>query len=346
MLTSLLLALSSSYAAEVTEVPPWLRGDVDIGYALDYTTGSLVEGDADVGQFTQQDHIVHFGGAFAAAPGVALYFDVPVYALSRLSFTDAFSMAYDPLNGIGSMAYGEPLTNTPLREGSGPGGVWLGVRGTPFSETLWPRRGNRSTWMLDVGYRTPDASNFYVADDASRGGGPGASAFRLRSAFSTTKGVSQPYMRVTWLKQGVIATDLVDEDGNLLTAGAEVWPGQSIDVLAGVQARAFENTVNGASFDFDFHLGAAYNSWSTVPSGIYLPSVLSASREDLVTSSEYGSAYAGLGFYWRMFKYLQLDLGADVAYLMPHRLEHPYAVSTGMDTLSVRANGQISVLIR
>lgn len=346
MLTSLLLATLTAHAAEVTEVPPWLRGDIDIGYALDFTTGSLVEGDADVGRFTAQEHQIHFGGAFAAAPGVALYFDVPVYPLSSLSFSDSFSMAYDPLNGRGSMAYGEALGETVTREGRGAGGVWLGVRGTPFSESLWPRRGNHSTWMLDFGYRTPDASNFYVADAETRGGGAGASAIRLRSAFSTTKGVSQPYMRVSWLRQSTIATDLLDANGNVITAGALVWPGQTLDVMAGVQARAFENTVNGASFDFDFHLGASYDTWRSVPSGMYLPSVLNATEGELVTMSEYGSAYAGLGFYWRMFKYLQLDVGADLAYIMPHQLEHPYAISTGMDTIAVRANGQISVLIR
>ena len=39
----LLFALSSAFAATPTELPPFLRGDITIGYAFDYTQGGLQE---------------------------------------------------------------------------------------------------------------------------------------------------------------------------------------------------------------------------------------------------------------------------------------------------------------
>ncbi|MCB9761570.1 MAG: hypothetical protein H6739_17130 [Alphaproteobacteria bacterium] len=353
----LLLSLSllpTATAAEVTDLPPWLRGDVRVGYDLGLQVGTLNEiapGSsevADVGRATREDHMLRLGGVFSAAPGAAVYFEVPIYFSSRLSFTDSYEMAYDPLAGRGSMVYGDPLNGTVSVQGSGAGGVWFGVRGTPFSEDLWENRGSRATWLIDLGFRTPDKSNFYGIGEGEgdRGGGNGASAFRLRNAFSTTKGVARPYIQGTWTRYGVVPVDLYDSEGALVTAGAEVQPGQRFDVLTGVQVRAFENPNNDASFDFDFRLGYDYNAWANVPSGLYLPSVMSSTEGTLVSMGEYSTASGGLGLYWRFFKYLQLDLRADVAYVFPHKLEHPYPIYTGTDTLEIRAWGGFKIMIR
>ena len=110
--------------------------------------------------------------------------------------------------------------------------------------------------------------------------------------------------------------------------------------------RAAENPTNGSSFDFDFRLGFDYNTPADLPSGLYLPSVLSSTEGTLISQSEYSTASAGLGLYWRMFTYVQLDLRADMAYVLPHRLEHPYAIYTGEDTLGVRGLAQLTVMIR
>ncbi|MCB9745477.1 MAG: hypothetical protein H6740_23060 [Alphaproteobacteria bacterium] len=347
---TLLLSLPTAIAAEVTELPPWLRGDVNLAYNVDYTTGSLNEvigaESTTVGRLSSEDHVLRIGAVFAPAPATAIYFDVPIYLRSALTFSDSSEMAFDPLEGRGSMVYGDPLNEQPQLLGKGPGGVWFGVRGTPFSETFFPGRGNRATWLIDLGFRTADSTNFYSEVDGVRGGGNGAGAFRLRSAWSTTKGVSQPYLRATWTRYGAVPVDLYDSKGNLVTSEAQIEPADRVDVLTGVQVRAFENPENGASFDFDFRLGVDYHTPATLPSGLYLPSVLSATEGTLVSQSEYSTATAGLGLYWRMFTYVQLDLRADMAYMLPRRLEHPYAIYTGEDTLGVRGLAQLSVMIR
>ncbi|MCB9746354.1 MAG: hypothetical protein H6740_27505 [Alphaproteobacteria bacterium] len=350
LLSLLLLSLSSATAAEVTEVPPWLRGDVNIAYDVNVVTGSLnevVEGESTkVGRLTSDDHVLRLGAVFAPAPAVALYFDVPIYLRSGLTFQDAQEMTFDPLEGRGSMAYGDTLSEQPQLLGKGPGGVWFGARGQPFSESFFEGRGNRATWLIDVGFRTADATNFYTEVDGARGGGNGASAFRLRNAFSTTKGVSQPYLQATWTRYGTVSVDLTDSKGQVVSSGALVAPADRFDVLAGVQVRAAENPTNGSSFDFDFRLGFDYNTPADLPSGLYLPSVLSSTEGTLISQSEYSTASAGLGLYWRMFTYVQLDLRADMAYVLPHRLEHPYAIYTGEDTLGVRGLAQLTVMIR
>lgn len=351
VLTASVLTNDAS-AAEVTEIPNFLRGDVQVAYAPEVRFGSIVEGDQPVGRITTQDHVLNIGGSFGAAPGVALYFNMPLHLASSLAFTDVSSMVYDPLTGEGSMycdpaadsCNGRVLDTSPI-EGKGLGGVWLGVQGTPFSEA-WPNSGMRATWLVDLGFRTADSSNFYTVTDGQRGAGPGGSAFRLRSAFSTTKGVAQPYVVGTWLRQNGTPTTLYDRNGAVTDAAAEVLPGSRMAVNFGAQVNSFTNSESGAELDFDFRMGFDYNSWQRVPSGLYLPSITGATDGEMVDKGEYSSAWVGLGMYWRMFEYLQLNIVADGAYVMPHLLEDPYPVSTGMDTVEVRGSAELKVRIR
>lgn len=340
----------SASAAEVTELPPFLRGDVSVGYNLGLLTGSMREGDGTVGRLGAEDHVLRLGAAFGVAPGAAIYAELPIYVQQRVVFNDTYTMAFDPNQDLGSLAYGDLVDGSVVRSGSGAGGAWLGAKGTPFTEALWPLRNNRATWLIDVGVRLPDATSFWAEDwssgEPTRGAGPGAAAFRLTNAFSTTKGVSQPYMRVTWLRQGATSVDLYSSSGELVTADAQITPADSLDVLTGVQVRTFENPTSGAAFDLDFRLGFNYMGPAELPSGVYLPSVLPNTEGLAISRSEYSSASVGLGFYWRMFKYLKLDVVGDVAYVMPHTLEHAYAVRTGPDTLNISALARLNVLIR
>ncbi len=349
-MTSLLMlaATSAALAAEVTDLPPQLRGNVTIAYTPVIQTGSLIEDDVSVGRMTTEDHVLRIGGAFAPAPGVAIWFQAPIYLSSRIGFTDTREMAYDPTIAQGSLAYGDETDADPFRAGSGVGGLWLGARGTPFSEEF-VGRGNRATWLIDVGVRTKDETNIYSADPATdpptRGGGPGAGAFMLRNGFSTTRGISQPYLQVTWLRQGVIPTSLYDGAGAVVTADAAVAPADVVDIRGGVQVRVAENEVNSSSLDLDFRLGFDYNSPGQIPSGLYLPSVLPVTTGILVDTGEYSSAGVGFGMYWRMFKYLKLDIVTDVSYVMPRQLEQPYPVYTGPDTLVISGQARLNVLV-
>lgn len=334
----LLALVAAPYAAEVTEIPPFLRGDIEVGYEADIQYGSLMEpvdgSDVVVAKALREGHRLDFGGTFSVAPGAAIYFGVPTWIMDRRTWSDSHEVVFDPNRELGSMAYGDPLEGSIQRTGSGAAGVWLGAQGTPFSESF-AKRGNTSTWLIDAAFRTPDQTNWYTVEGDARGAGNGAPAFRLRNAFSTTPGQSQPWLEFTWLRQGVTQAQ-----------GLEIQNPNSLSVRTGVEVRTHHNPVTNAFFSIDFRAGFDYVSWADVPSGSYLPSIMESTQGKLVTQGEHQSVNAGLALYWRMFQYGRVDLYGDAHYVLPHRLEHPYPVYTGNDTIRVTAGAKLTVLVR
>lgn len=348
MLLGTLLPLAA--AATVTEIPPFLRGDVELGYTYDRLAGSLEErgdeGDVVVAQRALQEHALSYGVVFGAGPGVAVVVRAPHYLTSSVSYDELGQMVYDPSTGSGT--YQDAISGTPgvAVSGSGLGGVWLGVRGTPFSEAFVKRQ-NRATWLLEGAVRTPDASNFWtLADGKERGAGPGGTALRIHSAFSTTFGSSQPYLLGTWTAEGPRTVDLYGTDGAKLASGVEIDPANTAHLRTGVEVLASENAASGGRTAFDMHVDVNYATWSTVQSGTYLPLVLEDGRSQAVQQAEAMEAGAGIGLSWRPMAFMQLDLYGDFAWHMPQRIEHPYPVYTGEDTLHLTAGSRLTVRIR
>lgn len=332
-------------AAEVTSIPPWLRGDAAIGYTYGHLSGTLVEEGERVGSRAWEEHLLTWSGAFAAAPGAAVFFEVPQVLHSRLAFPEANEMVFDPTQERGTMLGTDPLAGIEPTEGSAVGGVWLGVRGTPFSEDF-EKRPARATWLLEAALRTRNDDHFWQVTDGERGAGPGGSGLRLHTAFSTTHYVSEPYVAFTWERNGAYTADLLAEDGSVLAPGVELEAADAITVRAGTELVAQEDEDTHSRFAVDLRLAWGYRTWQTVPSGVLLPSVLSTSRSIPVTEGEYTWVQPGIGFYYRMFQYMQLDVLADVAWIAPHRLEHPYPVLTGGDTLDVHLGVAMKILLR
>lgn len=347
MLNPLLLLVPAAHAVEVTHIPPFLRGDVQVGYALDLQGSTLIEEGDAVGRIAQEQQRMRYAAVFGVAPGAAVFVELPSYLRDRVSFADGREMAWEPTQERGDLSSGAPLSEQPVYEGRGFGGTWVGLRATPWSEELLEGRGARSTWLVEFGYRFQDRSNFWTVDDSGiRGAGPGGPGTRGRLSFSTSRGVSRPYISGGYTKNGWFQTDLYSSEGELVTPGAVVSPRSSADVLTGVELTPYDDAERGASFTVDLRLGWGYQSWAEVPSGIYLPSVLPTTDGTLVVSSEYSTFKTGLGLYYRPFTYLKFDLVGDVAYAMPYKLEQPYEVYTGYDTLIFSGALQLEILIR
>ncbi len=347
LLLGLTLPLAS--AAVVTEIPTFLRGDIEISYAYEHLGGSLIErknGEKlEVGDRTLADHRLQYGLVFSVAPGAAVFVQLPHYLSSQVSYGALSDMVYDP--GTGSGTYEGTAEGTPgaYVSGSGLGGVWFGVRGTPFSESF-KTRNSRATWLLEGAIRTADSTNVWTAnDEGDRGAGPAGTAARLHTAFSTTFGETSPYITGTYIGEGAQTVQVVNPDG---TDGAEVEVDGANhgDIKVGVELVAARNEASGSLFVFDLHLGVAYHSHGIVPSGFYLPNVLDASAGDAVLQAEQLEGGAGLGVHWRPFTNMQIGLFGDVGYHMPQRLEYPYPVYTGGDTIRVTAGSSLLVRFR
>ncbi|MFN7145242.1 MAG: hypothetical protein ACK4YP_15825 [Myxococcota bacterium] len=347
LLLGSLLPLAS--AAVVTEIPPFLRGDIQVSYAYEQLGGTLIErtgGESlEVGNRTLYDHSLTYGLVFSVAPGAAVFAELPHHLASAVHYGALAHMVYDPGTGSGTYQGTEAGTPGAYATGSGLGGIWLGVRGTPFSEAF-PKRNSRATWLLEGAIRTADDTNFWTVDaEGNRGAGPGGTAARVHTAFSTTFGNSAPYVSGTYVGEGKRTVQVVQPDG---TDGAEfeIDPANRGNVRIGVELVAGRNPASGSLFVFDMHLGVAYASHAQLPSGFFLPHVLEASEGGPVLQSEQLEGGAGLAVHWRPFENMQIGLFGDLGYHLPQRIEYPYPVYTGGDTIRVTAGSSLGVRFR
>jgi len=332
----MLLFAAAAAAATVTELPVFLRGDVGIRYGWSHTQGALVErGDVEevVGDRTMDLHQLTYALAFAPAPGTAVFVEIPHGIAQSIRFPTSQQMVYDPGTGTGTSIGTDALEPDLERTGSGLSGVWIGLRGTPYSEAF-PRRQNRATWLIEGALRTGSASTFY-----NGGSGDGAPAFRLGSAFSTTVGPAQPYLTaaLTWARPAERETN---------AGTTTVDPGTAGTARVGAEILTGHNDASGAEFRIDVHLDLDYQAAGVIPSGYELPSVLDASSAASVQSSEWMQAGGGLGLIWRPMTYLQLGVDGTVGYAMPRRIESAYPIYTGGDTISARLGSHLTVRVR
>ncbi len=197
--------------------------------------------------------------------------------------------------------------------------------------------------MVEVAYRFGDRTNLYTAESGLRGSGIGAPALQLRTAFSGERSSHRPYLEATLLRTGTIGVALEDLDGN--SAGtATIAPSSVAQFLAGVEV--LTRSTNQGWFALDFLTRAAYFSHAELPSGLLLPDVLSDTEGTAVTRSEYAVFSAGLGFRWQLFQYLRLGVSADLDVNTPYRVEHPYPIRVGTDSVGVRIYSFLRFMIR
>ena len=342
MLSATLLILSTlpaALASDATELAPWLRGDVVVDYQFSAENARLLEDDTQVGSRQIQDSQLSFGGDFTFAPGAALTFAIPYFAGTKISYTDATDMAIDPTTDSGTMLDTEVLDPQPAIYGKGLGGAWIGLRGTPFSEALFPKRGDKVTWMLEASYRFRDRSNLWTTEGTDRGAGPGSAAFKLGTAFSTTIGWSQPYVSLSLLR----SVPLRDIENTGLQSDQVIQTASTLDMTAGTEIVAISSPSSGARLAFDLHGNFGLDSWQDIPSGVMLPSVLDASKSLVATEGEHSYVNGGLTVRYRAFEWVQLDLGGDVGMVMPYQVEHFYPVDTGMGTLAWSMNTRLTM---
>ena len=328
---ALLIQVPAALAAEVTEIAPKLRGDLGLSYDTLVQRDRLEEDGTEVGQRVLASSQLTLEGSFSFTHGAALFFAVPRFSDS-IRFPEGSEMAFDPNTDSGTMIGTDPLDAAVSVEGKGLGGTWIGLRGAPFHEDLFASRGDRSSWLLEAGYRFADKTPLWTITEGQRGAGPGSSALRLRGAFSTTHRSAQPYITTSLLRSRTQTIDVYDASGLAISA-AEITPASEAAMSAGVELFVFQHEESGSHVSLDFRTSFAYQSWQTLPSGLYIPSILSASRSVLVTQSERTTADLGLGINSRIKEYAQLNVGGTIGTSSPQQIEHLYAVSTAPGTL-------------
>lgn len=348
-MSALLFALLSSgtaLAAEVTDMPPALRGDVRVDYRGHLVFNGIEE---DGERYANQDiqrHDLRYTIEFAPLNGLAVLLSIDHTPSYSIGYPDATSMQFDPVS-LGGTYYGGEIIDVETIRGSGINGVWFGVAGSPFHEMF--DRPQWSSWRLQAAVRTPaPGATFYtVNQDGTRGTAPGGVALQISGAWSKRAGVSNPYMKVTWTYEMPVADiTVVDEAGNTWGENLTFDPADTIDLLTGVELVSSDNRDTGSRFAVDLFLGLTYRSWEDAPSGLYLPDVLDSSRDITITVSEYLVARAGLALDFHVNKWVGLRLGGDARYHTPYIIEHVYNARTTADSFEIGMQASLVGKIR
>lgn len=346
----LLLLLAHASAATLTELPPWLRGDVGLSWRYDRLSGPLQERapgaePVEVGERILEEHRLEYAALFSVGPGVALRVALPHYAQQSVRFPASTSMVYDPATGSGTSVGTDPLAADLEVRGTGLGGARLGLAATPYSESF-PGRGNRASWRIDAGVQLGDRTSFWTVEGEQRGAGPGAPALELSSAFSTRSGPAEPYIYAG------ITRRLVQEEVQLTTPGGvngtvAVRPASAGRVRVGAELLAARGKEGGAdAARFDLHFGVDYRSWSEIPSGFLLADVLAVTEGTTVQESERLEYGGGAGLIVQPHPLVRLALRGDLGWSPPWRVESPYPVYTSPETLHVEAGADLTVMVR
>ena len=232
----MLIWVACAFGAEVTDMPTELRGDLEIRYDGSTEFGFLEEGTEAFGKRRLLRHTVTYTGEFSPVEGLALVVAVPHTPFLRASYSEATQMIFEPVSGGGTYTFGDPLNKPPQFTGSGIEGVWLGAAFAPFSERY--KRRQLVTWRIDLAYRTANKRSFYTAGEGGgkRGAAPGGSAFKVGAAFSSNRGITNPYLDVEYIRENKVVLDVFDDDGTAVASQLELQPPSKVDTVAGTSS--------------------------------------------------------------------------------------------------------------
>lgn len=355
---SLLAALPAS-AGDLTSTPPWLRGDVQAGYAgsldiLEIQDREVIAGPlSEVGRAIRHAHAIHLGGTFTAYHGIAVKLDIPIVAHDQLLWQRANSLRYDPDYGrptaVGAPALrGDVLEDsTSSRVHNGFGDITFGVRAVPFAERGVPGRSAPVSLAVDLDLTFPSGSNHdTVRDNGTGGPGAGGMQLGLGLAISRRLAGSEPYLQVRYKHRAAYQVDLaaaqvepstveLDDEGR-----TTLNPADSLTLRFGAEIIAREDLVADTSIRLDVGFELTYVSDDQVSSGTNLPAPLDPTVGHVAQAGEHVVIEAGLGIRVRPKPQVEFVIDVDGGWISPHVLEQVDAKSYSMRT------GPASFLVR
>lgn len=321
------LLAAPARSAEVTALPPKLRGSASLAWQTEGDRATLEEQGFEVGARSIRRHDLQLSADFAAWRGVVLGVKLPVVLDQRIAWTSPREMTFDPSSGGGSYIGADRLGDVQTQSGGGLAGPSFHLTLAPLIADQPGRRVSTSTMLFEVGYRLQDRSSFWQAKaDGSRGGGEGADALLLRGAFSKQAASSEPYLEAKVERSFTVPTTLRDANGEAVQPEAAVRPASRVDLRAGVELPVQKAQDHALHLDLRARFG--YRTWQDIPSGLYLPDVLAASREVLITQGDSVYGMVGLGLGLDFNRMVDARAGVDVGTETPYRVEHPYPVRT------------------
>jgi hypothetical protein len=324
MLSSLIaICAHTAIAANVTDLPPQWRGDLGVHYSTTVIPDTLIEANQTVGQRRAVDHTITYAAQFGFTDYLSMALALPQQAASRVAFTEMNKMAYDPISQTGTMIGADKVAPSETG-GSGAGGLWMRVKGTPLSESTFSDRGDQITWLLGLGYQFKDETSRWNSSSTD-GAGPASPAFEFTSLWSTKNRAAEPYVGVVWTRR---FSTPVDTGSGVV----DVTDPSALDLLVGMEILLYQddNWANklGTEFALDLHATFGHATWGDGISGVEISNVLPMSDAKQVTTGETSSLWAGVDLRWRVVRYLDWTISSDFGGPLGRRLEHHYAISS------------------
>ena len=333
MFSLFLLALpAATHAADLVDQPEFLKADIGLVYSFDGTKLGLTEDNEALGSVVHNTHRMGLRGELGVAPGTSVFLQFTGSPSNTIHYNDPRTMGWDPKEDEGSL-----LNGLPIEEGIDPysgGGfesVWLGVRGTPFSQA----REARATWLIEGALRTPDKTNLYTGD----GSGDGSLALRLSNVFATSRGPTHPYIAAHYTATRPYSVEGMEE-------GEAFDPSNRIHLVTGAEFDVWAKPATGQMVSVEGSAFFAYNSPAVVPSGLFLPSVLPGTEMSPTTSTEYSEFGAGFGVHWMPIREMKVDFNMNLAWPTPHRVESTYPVYSAFRSRSLGVGLVVTYLYR
>ena len=327
MFSSFLIAsVGTAWAADVTDLPPQWRGDVGIAYEAVVVPDSLQEEGQIVGERRAVDHLITYSGMIGWTDYLATELALPQQASSRIAFSNMNRMAYDPVQETGTMI-GTGEGDDETIKGSGAGGLWVRLKGTPMSETTFADRGDQITWLLSMGYQFRDQTALWNTID-SGGAGPASPAFEFTSFWSTRNNRTEPYLGIVWTHRFETEVEV----------GARVIPVKdpsTLDLKVGMEILLLEDDSFaeglGTELALDLHATFGHQSWGDGVSGVQLANALPITSGRAVSQGETNSLWTGFDLRWRVVRYVDWTISHALGAPFGRSLEHPYAVESATD---------------
>jgi len=322
-----LLWVNDVHAGTFTDAPGALQGDVAVNHRFQLSTDSLYQENEVVGNRSYQQNTTQMVVKFGLLDFMSVDVNIPIGS-EKLAYSNIYEMKYDPLSQTGSYL-DTPAIDDTMRNGKGLQGTQLALNFYPFHTKIHANRGDAGNWQMGVLYRMRDKSNFFtVTPEGTRGSGIGASGLGLQTAFSNKNQHVEPYLVMKAIRSTPFEAELRSDDGTLYSDSESMTPAHTVDIRGGTEFYIIDDVALASYVTLDLFGEYRYQSFQSVPSGIYLPSILESTQDTIITQTELVSIQGGVGTNVQINSLYGFRLSGQVGFASPQRIEHIYEIST------------------
>ena len=327
IITGLVFVTTPVYAGTFTDAPGALQGDIAVRHQYQMHTDSIFQEEQLVGERTLVQNTTTLAMKIGLVDFMSADINLPIGS-ENLVFSNSFQMKYDPLSQTGSYL-DTPNIDDVTRTGKGLQGTEFALNFYPFHTKIYSNRGDAGNWQMGLVYRTPDKTNFYTVDEGgSRGSGIGASALGIQTAFSNKNKHVEPYLVMKALRSNSFTAEIRGDDGTLYAAEETYSPSNTVDIRGGTELYLKDDVALASYVTLDIFGVYRYQSFQSIPSGIFLPSILESTQDTIITQTELVSIQGGVGTNVQINSLYGLRLSGQAGFASPQRIEHIYEVNT------------------